>query len=141
MTVDPGTAAALAEAIDDEYRAHATYRAVIAKFGRQRPFINIVEAEKRHIAALLRQYSRLGLDPAPDRWSDRIEAPATLEEACAAGTAAEIENAALYERLIAQAGDQVVRDVLCQLRRASQERHLPAFRRCLSRYKRSAGHN
>lgn len=140
MTVDPGTVTALAEAIDDEYRAHATYRAVIAKFGPVRPFINIVEAEKRHIAALLRQYSRLGLDPVPDTWSGRIAAPTTLEEACAAGVAAEIENAALYDRLIDQAGDQGVRETMRQLRRASQEQHLPAFRRCVARSGRRGRH-
>ena len=133
MTTDPRTAAALAEALDDEYRARATYEKVIAKFGPVRPFVNIVEAEERHIAALLRQFSRLGLDPAPDPWPGRVEASATLEEACAAGVAAEIGNGALYDRLIAQAQDPQIRDVMRQLRDASQERHLPAFRRCLSR--------
>jgi rubrerythrin len=134
MAIDPGTAAALAEALDDEYRARAVYRKVIAKFGPVRPFVNIVEAESRHIEALLRQYAQLGLDPVPDTWSERVEAPATLKDACAAGVAAEVENAALYDRLIAQTRDQRVRDVMRQLRNASQERHLPAFRRCLSRF-------
>ena len=43
----------LIEAIDDEYKARATYRLVIREFGEIRPFINIVEAESRHIEALL----------------------------------------------------------------------------------------
>ncbi|WP_232420130.1 hypothetical protein [Nitrosococcus watsonii] len=43
----------LIEAINDEYKARATYRHVIRKFGEIRPFINIVEAESRHIEALL----------------------------------------------------------------------------------------
>jgi hypothetical protein len=135
--VDAGTATALAEALEDEYRARATYRKVIAKFGPARPFVNIVEAETRHIAALLRQYDRLGLAPVPDAWLDRVEAPETLQDACAAGVAAEVENAALYDRLISQTHDQIVRGVMEQLRKASQERHLPAFRRCLSRYSRA----
>ncbi len=43
----------LIEAINDEYKARATYRHVIRKFGEIRPFINIVDAESRHIEALL----------------------------------------------------------------------------------------
>jgi rubrerythrin len=131
--VDAGTEVALAESLDDEYRSRATYRRVIEKFGPVRPFVNIVDAEARHIAALLRQYERLGLAPAPDIWSGRIEAPETLKEACAAAVTAETANAVLYDRLIPQVQDQIVRGVMEQLRTASQERHLPAFRRCLSR--------
>ena len=41
----------LIEAINDEYKARATYRLVISTFGEIRPFINIVEAEGRHIEA------------------------------------------------------------------------------------------
>ena len=37
------TLAALREALEDEYKAQATYRKVIEKFGGIRPFINIVE--------------------------------------------------------------------------------------------------
>jgi hypothetical protein len=44
---------ALNDALDDEYKSHATYRQVIADHGPIRPFINIVEAEARHIRALL----------------------------------------------------------------------------------------
>lgn len=135
MSIDPGTESALTEALDDEYRARATYRAVIAKFGPVRPFTNIVEAEERHIEALLRQYARLGLQPPPDKWAEAVDVPESLEAACARGVEAEIENGALYDRLIEQTGDEQVRDVMGWLREASQERHLPAFRRCVSRYR------
>ena len=37
-------------ALDDEYRAEAIYDAVMQKFGEVRPFINIIEAERRHAA-------------------------------------------------------------------------------------------
>lgn len=43
---------ALGDALDDEYKSYATYRQVIADHGPIRPFINIVEAEARHIGAL-----------------------------------------------------------------------------------------
>ena len=44
---------ALLEALEDEYKARATYRLVINKFGQIRPFINIIQSEERHIQALL----------------------------------------------------------------------------------------
>jgi nucleotide-binding universal stress UspA family protein len=39
----------------------------------------------------------------------------------------------MYERLIAQVSDPIVRRVMRRLKEASQKRHLPAFKRCLSR--------
>ena len=39
---------ALQLALEDEYRAEAMYEAVIEDFGEVRPFINIIEAERRH---------------------------------------------------------------------------------------------
>ena len=43
MTLDE----ALVAALDDEYHARATYRAVINAFGDVRPFVNIVESDVR----------------------------------------------------------------------------------------------
>ncbi|EKV26367.1 hypothetical protein C882_2802 [Caenispirillum salinarum AK4] len=123
---------AMAEALDDEYKAIATYESVLAAFGPVRPFVNIVEAERRHAGALLRLYERRGLTPPRDRWSGSVPAPASVKDACAAGVTAEVENAALYDRLLAAvSGDAEVARVFTNLRDASQQRHLPAFRRCL----------
>ena len=129
---------ALSAALEDEYRARATYRKVIERFGPVRPFVNIVEAENRHVAALLRQFARLRAVPPADTWPDRASAPASLADACEAGVQAEIENEALYARLLDQMNDPQVRAVMQQLQEASRERHLPAFRRCLARYARAA---
>jgi hypothetical protein len=57
-----GIQQALDRAIDDERHAIAFYTAVMAKHGERRPFSNIINAERRHEAALLEQYERLGLD-------------------------------------------------------------------------------
>lgn len=130
---DQGTVAALCEALDDEYRARATYRRIVETFGPVRPFVNIVAAEGRHAEALLAQFRRLGIAPPPDTWAGRVATPATLAEACAAAVQAEIENAAMYDRLLAQIVDPQVQDVMMRLKDASQQRHLPAFRRCLAR--------
>jgi len=139
MSVNEATLAAMREALDDEFKARATYRQVIAKFGPVRPFINIVEAEDRHAHALLDLFAGFGVAPPEDTWADRVTAPASLEDACAAAVQGEIENAAMYDRLLATVDDPVVKDVLRQLQRASQENHLPAFRRCLDRERGGGG--
>ncbi|MCB2108125.1 MAG: DUF2202 domain-containing protein [Rhodobacteraceae bacterium] len=133
MSLDAGTIAVLREALEDEYRARATYRKVIAVFGPIRPFVNIVEAEDRHAKALLRLFERFEIDAPPDTWANRIEAPRTLADACRAGIAGEIENEAMYECHLKQVKIPEIRSVLQRLQRASKENHLPAFRRCLER--------
>ena len=123
----------LLDALDDERKAQATYTAVIEKFGAVRPFINIVEAEGRHAEAIKRQLQRLGFQIPPDKWKGNVKAPASLAAACRQAVDAEIENIALYDRLLPQIGDANVRQVLENLQAASRENHLPAFQRCLSR--------
>lgn len=131
--LNEATITAMAEALEDEYKARATYRAVIASFGPVRPFINIVEAEDRHASALLALFDRFQLSPPSDDWADRVEPPESLAEACAAAVAGEIDNAEMYDRLLQQVEHPDVRRVLMNLQSASQDSHLPAFRRCLER--------
>lgn len=124
----------LFEALQDEYKARATYQAVIRRFGDVRPFINIVEAEGRHIQALLPLFDKYSIAVPEDNWPSRVICPESLTEACRTGVAAEVDNAEMYHRLIAAADDYPdVQAVLRQLQRASAENHLPAFERCLSR--------
>jgi len=133
MTLDSSTIDALREALEDEYRARATYRKVIEAFGPVRPFVNIADAEDRHARALLAHFKRIGVAPPPDTWPGRVTAPPTLAEACRAGVEAEIENEAMYERLLARISDPAALTLIRRLQQASRERHLPAFRRCLDR--------
>lgn len=124
---------ALCEALDDEYKARATYQAVIDAFGPILPFANIIQSEQRHINALLSLFSGRGLPAIHDPYALGMMAPESIEEACRIGVEAEIENAALYDRLMqAAAGDEEVLWVFRALRRASNECHLPAFRRRLN---------
>jgi hypothetical protein len=124
---------ALQEALDDEYRAWATYDQVIADFGDARPFSNIRDAEGRHIEALRRLFDRYGLDVPVNPWPGRVARYASLQEACEAGVAAEIENGELYERLLGSTQRSDILEVFGNLQEASQQRHLEAFRRCASR--------
>jgi rubrerythrin len=124
---------ALCAALDDEFKAIATYQAILDAFGAVRPFVNIIDAERRHAAALQRQFVRLGWSAPADRWQGQVHAPASVVDACAQAVTAEIENASLYDVLLEDVqGDPKTVQVFTRLRDASQLRHLPAFQRCAS---------
>lgn len=124
---------ALNEALDDEYRAWATYDQVIADFGEAPPFSNIREAEARHIEALCTLFARYGLAVPDNPWPGKVERYASLQAACEAGVAAEIANGEMYERLLGASQGQDILTVLRNLQQASQQRHLAAFQRCAQR--------
>lgn len=124
---------ALLAALDDEYKAEATYQAVLDKHGDVRPFSNIIRAEQRHQEMVKAEMDRRGWTYGPNPYIGKIKVPATLLEACQTGVEAEIENIALYDRLLPQIDDAAARDVLIRLQSASRENHLPAFKRCVER--------
>jgi len=90
----------LADALDDEYKARATYDRVIEDFGVVRPFVNIVEAEKRHISAVLALFERYGVAARQDRWTGSPPGFSSLSAACVEAVQAEIDNVAVYHRVI-----------------------------------------
>ncbi len=121
---------ALAIALDDERKAKWFYHAVLNKFGKRNPFINIVNAEARHESALLQQFERLELAiPKDRRESHEFQIPETFQETCDLSVVAEIENVAIYDRIDSMVTDEEVLAVFARLRWASQERHLRAFTR------------
>jgi len=124
---------ALHDALDDEYQAWATYDQVIADFGEVMPFINIRDAEARHIEALSVLFHAYGLPLPENTWPGRVPRFGSVREACEAGVVAEVANAALYERLLAATRRPDILTVFQRLQEASQQRHLPAFRRCVER--------
>jgi hypothetical protein len=131
---------ALIEALADEYKARATYRLILNKFGAIRPFINIVESEERHIQALLPLFWKYGIPIPDDDWEQRITVPNSVQAGCEQGVQAEIENASMYERLLHETRDYPdVQRVFLNLQRVSQTRHLPAFQRCAVRGSASFG--
>jgi len=123
---------ALDEAINDEYKALSTYEAVITKFGAVRPFSMIKGAEEQHIASLKAVYDKYGLKVPENTWASKINAPASLQEACQVGVDAEIANAKLYkDDLLPMVKDysDIVK-IFTNLMNASQQKHLPAFEKC-----------
>jgi hypothetical protein len=126
-----GTNAALAwEALmspDGEYAAAAAYAAVIAKYGKVQPYVNIRAAERRHIAALTRQLERYGFEVPANPYMKKIPAPDSLKAAAQAWATGEVDNVKMYDDLIARASDPQLIRVLTNLRRSSLESHLPMF--------------
>ena len=122
---------ALLEALDDERRAEARYRAVLATFGQVQPFSRIVQAEVRHQDELLSLFRWHGVAVPLDPWKDHPPAaPDTLEAACAEGVQGEAATVALYDRLLATVKEPDLRATFHRLQAVSRDHHLPAFRAC-----------
>ncbi|MGE4281175.1 MAG: DUF2202 domain-containing protein [Magnetospirillum sp.] len=137
---DAPTITAIHEALDDEYKARATYAAIIERHGAVRPFVNIIASEDRHARALERLLSNHGLPIPADNWAGKVTAPETLQQAFSLGVQAEIENRDMYDRLERMTREPDVLRVFGNLRTASQENHLPAFQRHLDRSSGNTGH-
>jgi hypothetical protein len=112
-----------------EYAARAEYAAILAKFGPGiQPYANILEAEKKHIAALQQQCEKYGVPVPADPYLGNVTAPATLMEAAETGVLAETLNVAMYDDLLTKVKQYPsLVQVFTNLRAASLNNHLPAF--------------
>ncbi len=127
----PAIVAALDTAINDEYHAEFVYLRVLADFGNVLPFFNVVVAEQRHSAALASLLDRRGLPVPASTWSlTNVPRFANVATACAGAADAEVSNIAMYDRFLALDLPLDVRTVFANNRRASIDRHYPAFRQC-----------
>lgn len=117
----------------DEYKSRATYAKIIEKFGPVRPFVNIHEAEGRHVDALVRLFEVYSIEVPVDHWPCHVTVPESLKEASQQAVDAEQDNMTMYDRILAETPEPDVRRVLLNLQSASRDRHLPAFERCLHR--------
>ena len=112
---------------DGEYSAAASYEAVLDSYGTVQPYARILEAELRHINALIRQLERFGITAPSNPYLGQLSAPDSLQEAALAWAEGEILNVEMYDELLARASDPNLIRVLTNLRRASLEEHLPQF--------------
>jgi hypothetical protein len=128
---EAGTDAALAwEALtgaDGEYAAAASYQAVLDQFGQVEPYSTILAAELRHVNALTRQLEGMGVTVPSNPYLGVVSAPADLKTAAKAWAQGEILNVQLYDELLSEADSTNLVRVFTNLRRASQESHLPMF--------------
>jgi hypothetical protein len=123
-------ASALLRAIEEEYGAQALYESVLQEFGNVEPFNLIAASEAQHAAALVRQAEKYGLEVPEYTGPASAATFATLEEACQAGVAAEIADAALYDELSPAVAHTDILRVFENLKNASLNSHLPAFEDC-----------
>jgi hypothetical protein len=131
MTIlNPTEIQGLNDAVDDEFRSRDTYLQVVRDFGEVRPFSNVVEAEQRHIEALLGLFEKYAVAPPANRWVGAVPRFDSVQAACVAGVQGEIDNIAVYDRVFKTTIREDILAVYSALRSASQDRHLPAFQRC-----------
>jgi len=119
-------------ALDDEYKALATYDATIGVLGEVRPFSMIRRAEEQHIASLKALFDKYGVSVPQNTHIGTVTSPSTLQAACQAGVDAEKANVSLYRgTLLPQVTAYPdLTQVFTHLMDASENRHLPAFERC-----------
>ena len=122
----------LVYAIQDEYLAHGEYEYVLSKFGDQRPFNNIVEAEVQHIADLKILFGNYKLAVPADMSKDHIIPAASMDEALKIGVRAEIDNIAMYKSFLNKDLPEDVKSTFNFLMNGS-ENHLEAFQRSQNR--------
>jgi hypothetical protein len=129
-TLSADVHAALIDGLQDEYRAAAVYEAVLAQLGQVLPFRNILLAEQQHAASIAALLAARGLALPAREQPGAIPQFASLSAACSLGATAEVENIAMYDRLLALDLPIDVQRVFEANRRASLINHLPAFERC-----------
>lgn len=136
--VQPSVEDMLRWAAEDEYLARAEYDAIMAAFGRIRPYTNIRAAEETHLSWLRDAYAARGLPFPVDGAVSRVVAPRDLKAAAQAGVDAEIANIAMYDAFLAlpivNAAANGDLKLLFQHLRDASKNHLAAFRTQLSRY-------
>ncbi|MPM14974.1 hypothetical protein SDC9_61338 [bioreactor metagenome] len=115
-------------AIEDEYLARARYSSDIEKFGAQRPFTNILEAENMHIMLLKPLFEKYNVAVPEDIAMQYITVPDSLLGAMKAGIEGESNNMHMYDIFLKQTLPDDVRSVFTVLRNAA-EHHLHAFQR------------
>lgn len=123
---------ALIMALDDEYKAVATYDATIGVLGEVRPFSMIRRAEEQHISSLKALFDKYGVTVPQNTHIGTVTSPSTLQAACQAGVDAEKANVSLYRGMLLPRVTSYpdLTQVFTRLMEASENRHLPAFERC-----------
>ena len=119
-------------ALNDEYHAWAVYDQVLQDFGDVNPFANIIGAEAVHADALIALMNTYGVPVPENPWIGNAPSFDSTQEACAVGVDAEIENAALYDKINTSTDREDILAVYNSLQQASLQQHLPAFENCAS---------
>ncbi len=129
-SVTAEAAAAVRQADTAERTALATYENVVAKFGDENPFRNVIVSERQHVA----EVGKVAADHAITLTTASVSgdaAPPTFAEACSAGVTIERQMIAMYDQLLPRVAAYAdITMTFTNLRQSSQNNHLVAFQRC-----------
>lgn len=118
--------AALDVVLLDEYKARAEYQAIVNQFGSVSPYVQLINAETRHIAALSRLYEAFGFTLPVDTGAASVVLPSSLEAGYQIGIDAETANIALYASYLKTDLPDSIERIFTNLQNAS-ENHLAIF--------------
>lgn len=121
----------LTYAMEDEYLAQATYKLVMDKYGEQKPFSNVINAEKKHQELLLPLFKTHNVAVSENKAEQQVVVPASLQASYEAGVKAEQENIAMYTSFLKEDVPDDVKAVFERLITDSNK-HLAAFERAAS---------
>lgn len=111
-----------------EYQAFAAYSAVLEKFGALQPYASIRAAEARHVSMLQMLLGRYGVTVPENTYLGKVTLPADLVSIAKQEAQAEIDNVAMYERLLTKVSSYPdITRVFLNLQAVSRNNHLPAF--------------
>ncbi len=120
----------LQEAILEEYGAYNLYRYIFENYYDSAPFKNIMQAELKHIDALVRQAEKYDISIPENPGLESEPVFENLEDACQVGVDAELADADLYDELLPSMEHSDIIRVFNNLKNASLNNHLPAFEKC-----------
>jgi hypothetical protein len=118
--------AALDVVLLDEYKARAEYQAIVTQFGSVSPYVQLINAETRHIAALSRIYDAFDFVLPSDTGAASVVLPSSLEAGYQIGIDAETANIALYATYLKTDLPVSIERIFTNLQNAS-ENHLAIF--------------
>ena len=116
-------------AVAEEHLAEGTYENILAAFPGRNPFVNILTAERQHVAALETAAANHGVDVSSITGTAKA-APATFSAACQLGVQIEQEDIALYDSLLAKVTAYPDLTKVFESLQSASRAHLAAFQKC-----------
>ncbi|MBL8152350.1 MAG: hypothetical protein JNN15_20690 [Blastocatellia bacterium] len=134
VEIDQRTKIAILSALDEERHAIALYQAVISKYGKVKPFVKLVEAEKRHEESLKFVCERYSIAIPENLWrSDAVILPDNLAETYSFAMESEILGIEGLDAALKFLKQEDIKTIFEHLRDASLYNHIPALQRGLKR--------
>lgn len=120
--------AALVEAVNAEYRTLALYKAIAGRHKDARPFTNWSQANRP--AELQPLFAKYSVPVPPDTAASKVQAPASMQDACRVATQSETALVAMYDRLIQSVKEADIVTAFTSLREGAKRRLQALERQC-----------